>query len=772
MISKFIAIKGTGKFLNYTPATIPNQQWNSEFRRNNLIYGENGSGKTTLSFLFCSLKNDDSLLLKKRSFDTTVEQRIEVLTDDPNNRNIIYSNGAWSNHISNIEIFDTNFISDNIYTGSEIQNIHRKNLLEIIFGQVGVTLKKEISVLKDNIQNNNRDLRNVRGRIEHNIGNAFNIDAYSILQIDPEIDYKIQIKESEINTALNHDEIQQKNILSTLDVYEPPVNYEIVKTILQKSVDSISQEYIDKFKKHCNELRMDNNAEEWITKGYNSIKNDECPFCLRTMDDSIDIFVAYKQYFNQEYIELVSEVKTINSRLHNSSLDPFFYSLERTITSNNILLEFWNKHLLIQIDFTNLLQDKDEIIAAYANYKNTILEKATNPITAISVDVLENFKIKIAQLNNQISLLNQLIAENNLIITELKNRNQVDLAKLRSELSILQAIKKRSEQQIIDDCTEYLRLKNEIENQNAEKDNKQEQLTNYSNNLFTTYSASINGHLRALAPYLRIKNLESGYIGQSKDPFVNYVLEIDGNNISLSENANRHCFKYCFSEGDKSALALAFFLAKLDVDGNINTKIIVFDDPISSFDLNRKTATITQLQNISLRSEQLFILTHNIVFAGEAWKELNQATSQCIKIGYLANSSVLTLFDIKYETLASVLKDSALIKEYLLNGTIQEQVKRAVARAIRPALESYYHLKFFDFVSENEWLGDFIGQVRESQPTDTYYRLQANVTELTDLNNYSKRYHHRFNTNADNEPIVEGELRTYCQRTLDMIQII
>ena len=81
-------------------------------------------------------------------------------------------------------------------------------------------------------------------------------------------------------------------------------------------------------------------------------------------------------------------------------------------------------------------------------------------------------------------------------------------------------------------------------------------------------------------------------------------------------------------------------------------------------------------------------------------------------------------------------------------------------------------LKFFDFVSENEWLGDFISQVRESQSTDVFYRLHGSVQELTELNNYSKRYHHRFNTNADNEPINESELRSYCQRTLDLIQII
>lgn len=772
MIKKFITIKGTGKFLNYNPANIPNNNWNSEFNRNNLIYGENGSGKTTLSYLFRSLKNDNALLLKKRSFDTTVDQRIDILTDDPITQRISYSNGRWSKHISNIEIFDINFISDNIYTGSEIHNDHRINLLDIIFGLQGITLKEEISVLKENIQNNNRNLRTLKTRIEQAIENMFNADTYTTRPIDPDIAKKIEIKETEINTALSYDEIQRNSALTTLDLFIPPLDYAIIVNILKKSIDSISSEFIDKFKEHCNYLNMNGEAEEWITKGYNSIKNDECPFCLRGLDDSIDIFIAYKQYFNDEYIEFNSEVKIANDQIQSYSLDSFLFNLESSLSNNTSLLDFWKKHLPSTIELTNVIQNKDDLTKSFREFKNAILSKSLNPIEGKSIVPLETFRSKITELNNRIDLLNQQIEEYNENIGALKNRNQVDLDALKNDLKILKAINKLSEPQMIIDCSKYVRLKNEIEVQNIEKETKTEQLSNYSNTLFSTYSQSINRYLRSFAPYLRIIDLESGYVGQGREPLIKYALEIDGNPISLSESSTQHCFKYCFSEGDKSALALAFFLAKLEIDGNINDTIIVFDDPISSFDLNRKTATITQLQTLSQQAHQLFILTHNIVFAGEAWKELNQNESQSVKIGFLNNSSILTKFDIKSETLASVIKDSTLIKNYIVNGTTDEQVKRSIARAIRPALESYYHLKFFDFVSETEWFGNFIQQVREAQPSDPFCRLQTSLNKLTELNNYSKKYHHRFNGNADNEPIVEGELRTYCQLALELIQII
>ena len=81
--------------------------------------------------------------------------------------------------------------------------------------------------------------------------------------------------------------------------------------------------------------------------------------------------------------------------------------------------------------------------------------------------------------------------------------------------------------------------------------------------------------------------------------------------------------KYVLSEGDKSAIALAFFFAKLAVDNtNLCKKIIVFDDPISSFDSNRKTETLQRLSELSKKCKQLFLLTHNINFAHQFYEKM------------------------------------------------------------------------------------------------------------------------------------------------------
>jgi wobble nucleotide-excising tRNase len=102
MLKRFIKISGTGKFLNYNYSAVPSDYKTCDFEKINLIYGENGYGKTTLSLILQSLKGDNALIAKKRAFDKTVPQIIEVLTNIQGNQKLTFSSNSWNIHYSNI----------------------------------------------------------------------------------------------------------------------------------------------------------------------------------------------------------------------------------------------------------------------------------------------------------------------------------------------------------------------------------------------------------------------------------------------------------------------------------------------------------------------------------------------------------------------------------------------------------------------------------------------------------------------------------------------
>ncbi len=86
------------------------------------------------------------------------------------------------------------------------------------------------------------------------------------------------------------------------------------------------------------------------------------------------------------------------------------------------------------------------------------------------------------------------------------------------------------------------------------------------------------------------------------------------------------------SEGDRSTIALAFFLASLvdDYDKqNSNASppkpILVFDDPVSSFDTGRRQATIHTITDLLFNKTvaQAIVLSHDKFFLCDLLEEVS-----------------------------------------------------------------------------------------------------------------------------------------------------
>jgi AAA15 family ATPase/GTPase len=90
MIKKILQLKNVG---SYRENPIENcTDWNGEFKKNTIIYGENGVGKTTLSLLMGSLKGNTQILREKISFGSDGTQSASILLDD--NSKCVYKNGS------------------------------------------------------------------------------------------------------------------------------------------------------------------------------------------------------------------------------------------------------------------------------------------------------------------------------------------------------------------------------------------------------------------------------------------------------------------------------------------------------------------------------------------------------------------------------------------------------------------------------------------------------------------------------------------------------
>ena len=769
MIKKFIKIKGIGKFADFNLA--PTSTWNGELSRVNIVYSENANGKTTLSSIFRSLRdNNPQIITSRKTFNSSDNQEVKILTDSEIKE---FKAGNWMSNLPELEIFDIFFINESIYSGLEISSEHKKNLHRFVMGSEGIRLTSEINDVKTTIEKEIQNLREIENKITPYISGIYNIGEFLPLQKDSSIDQKIADKEKEIRIAKSQQEIKTKEALKEISLIDLGIDLNVLKGILEKSIGSISTSYLEKVKAHKNELTMKGEEETWLQKGYENIKNNNCPFCLQSLDNVKDIVEAYQQYFNKEYTNLKTVVADMDSKIQAINIETIFSSRELNIEKNERLKEFWKSYITFKFISEPIFNDREKIIQCFEGIKSIVAIKNRNPLNVPDTSKISEIKELISRINELIRRYNEQVKSLNAEIQKLKSKSQADVETLGKEYKKLKLQKRRFEKELYDLCSAYASKQEELKKLNRTKDQKQDELNSYTEGIFNKYGIKINEYLEKFGVDFELHEAKSQYKGTGKEPFAEYVLKISGCDIKFDDDGSSPCIKNTLSEGDKSALAFSFFLAKLDLDAVIANKIIIFDDPISSFDSNRKTATIQQLLRLSSSVKQIIVLTHNLLFAKSFWDALPDRTNcQTLHIYRTAQSNVLGAWDLEEETSGEYFQNCRTLEKYLNQGVDGQDELRKVACCIRPVLEEYLKVKFPNKFYGKKWLGDIIGEIRGCENGDLIFPLKTKLSALEGINEFSKKYHHSSNLNANNETITDGELKTYVKGTFDFIHSV
>ncbi len=284
------------------------------------------------------------------------------------------------------------------------------------------------------------------------------------------------------------------------------------------------------------------------------------------------------------------------------------------------------------------------------------------------------------------------------------------------------------------------------------------------------YVTSINKYLDLFCDTMNLTEIKLIHNSKSNIQSLVYGLEINGHNITIKDRGTTS-LKYYLSDGDKNALSLSFFLARMDMLPELNSYIVVVDDPFTSFDSQRKMTTITQLAKLATKVGQFFLLTHDLYFANDFNKAIASEVLN-LKIQNHKNSSALFLHEIHLEILTGFNKDLLTLRNFITNPAHEDSIYlREVIRCIRPTIEGIFRIKYFNYISDNQWLGDFIKLIKESEPSSTLYKLKEHIEEIEEINEYSKIYHHS-NPNYIEVGISPIELKNYVKRTLRLLENI
>ncbi len=758
MVSKFTTIRNIGKFASCNAAG------DVTFRKLTLIFGENGKGKTTLGDILRSLSTGTpEYILGRATLGSATPPFAQVLLDG--NNHVTFKDGKWDAPGPRVAIYDSTFVDDNVHSGHHIDHDHRKNLYGVIVGEEGVALANKVDEYDGLIREANKDITSKGNVVKAHLPQGSKLETFLALQSDPKIDAKITTKQSEVATLERAKEIKDKATLAPLALPQLPPNFE---ALLAKLLDDVSKEAETQVKQHIG-THAKPGGELWIAQGLPLASGDQCPFCGQSVQ-GIDLVAAYKKYFSQSYTAFKKELSSLQESVEKAFGEASLLRIQKSIDDNGALAAFWGEFVAVnlpELPFAGIQTAVTDLRKAALSRLKT---KLSSPLEAVPTDAefdraLDAYQ-KVAAATAEYG--KTVVAANELIAAKKKDTEAGNLAKANGELSDLQAIKKRYEPAVAEASRLYLEAVAAKASLDAQKVAAKTKLDDYCKKVFAQYEERINQLLDIFGAGFRIGETKTSYAGGNVSSSFHILI----NNVPVELGdpdtpLGQACFRNTLSSGDRSTLALAFFITQLENDPKLADTVVLFDDPFTSQDKSRRLRTQHQISKLADSCRQVIVLSHDASFLKQIkdWKPTAEVkTLQFFRTG--RTHSKIVECDIDELTRGDYFDNYNTLYKFHRDN---EGKPRSVVRAIRPLLESYLRMKQPKEFRADEWLGDMIRKIRDAQAGSQLYDAQPLLEELEAINEYSKIYHHDESAEAEGEPIDDNELQSFIGRTFAFV---
>ena len=287
-----------------------------------------------------------------------------------------------------------------------------------------------------------------------------------------------------------------------------------------------------------------------------------------------------------------------------------------------------------------------------------------------------------------------------------------------------------------------------------------------SSETISKYQEGINRYLTRFGTDFRIVSTGTQYTGGT--PSVSYKIQIGEKVISVGDSGTPHSepsFRNTLSDGDKSTLAFAFFMARLDIDTNLPSKIVVLDDPINSLDIHRRKATVQEILRKAASAKQIILLTHDPVFARTVYDtdRIDKAEIKCFCIKRDGTHNNIQDWHIEKETASDFYKNYYKLEEYMSEGIGDPH---DVGKCIRPVLEGHLRRCFPTIFKSDRSLGQYVGTIRTHKCSDSIGSLKGYLDDLTDINEYAVNVEH---DDCDSSLLYDLTIKSYITRALNFM---
>ncbi|MEW5949675.1 MAG: AAA family ATPase [Thermodesulfobacteriota bacterium] len=590
MLSHVIRIKDCPSFADFSPGSdLP------EFKKYNLIYGWNGSGKTSFSRILRSFELGENYY--------THPERVPEFEFKLTNGNSINQNDLTN--FPNIRVFNKDFVEDTVFgTGGPKpifflgkESREDKETITKIEGDLQ-GLKKDRDLKKsllEELKKNKDKLLSEKARDIKNSLTTARADKYRNYE-RPNLEKTIENKSEELKTPdkykLDKDRLAalQKAIQQTTKPAITPLlipNFDIsdilteAKDLLQKTATSQVIEA----------LKSDETLGKWVEQGLTIHKERDfanCAFCNQPIPQNR--LSDLENHFNQDYQNLIEAVRL----------------LKNNCSTKKVAINFpdaSNFYEDLASEYLNKKKETVDLIETFNKRLDTVIsileQKEQKPFSQLTMEDLALIDEKPLREINQIITRHNKKSEN--------FESEIDENKHALELHYIA--------EFIDTYNELL---GEIKTIESEYSSLVRTITEREQEIRGLKEKIISHHI----PAQQINRDLEQFLGRS-DIQLTATDEQEGYQISRNGGIAKD-----LSEGEKTALAIVYFLTKINEEGfDLKNGIIVIDDPVSSLDSSAIFQAFGFIKESIKGAGQIFILTHHFDF----FRQVKNWFSHCNK---------------------------------------------------------------------------------------------------------------------------------------------
>lgn len=591
MISK-IEIKGVGRFHH-------SAMDKESFSEKTLIYGANTSGKSTLTDIFWSFKTGSPHIIEgRKTFGYNGAQQVQIT--DHNATSFRFPGTDWEKGHPYIEIFDTRFINDNIFEGEVITFDQQKKLNQIVIGSRGMLLNQQINELQNEFNNLTTQKIGKSKLFAATLKKDITLDDFIKLPRIKDAELQLTEMRSTIETVMNQTKI--KEAFSVIDQQLKNILQQNTKEKLSQSIEVKAELVSEHLNKHWKNPKS---SKDFIQTGLALTKEDQecCVFCGQQLqEEAKELLKAYATLFSKEYSQLQQDIQVASTKFNKwnplETIRLIQFTL-REVGINDFAPEVTTEEITEMKEYTN------------AEFQFKARDLAYKPDFTGFDQLLDVFRMMQAEIEK--------LKDKKIFNSEI---NVVTLQQAMQRIELCQLRYSDQWQEFID---EYHAIEEKSFHIKTKREALRSELQQYSEVIFGVHLDTINQTLKALGADFILDNFKpiKKLVGKAERIFT--LQFFNKHKVNIDEIAvNRPNFNNTMSESDKQLLAFAFFYSLMIHDPSLDKKIVLFDDPFSGLDTDRRKAIAEKLYNMQVitidgeliekKAEQLIILTHETEF--------------------------------------------------------------------------------------------------------------------------------------------------------------